>query len=181
MADELGIQIGGNIGQHDNNGIAGMNRNRNKKDDGDKYKITGDQDNTNNRRDSIASSRRGSQARKQGEQKEYPFHQIPPDPILYEKHAKAMRVFAALPEREKNKTFEVCECCGNPVNLDQIRVCSDLSELYHLGAGYALYYLFVKFAFVFLTITFCISGIYNLYTNVEGEDCEGSDFGLQRG
>jgi hypothetical protein len=44
-------------------------------------------------------------------------------------------------------------------------------ELSILGSGFPMYFEFVLFSVIMVLMTFCISGIYNLLTSIQGKDC----------
>jgi len=47
----------------------------------------------------------------------------------------------------------------------------DPIELSFLGAGYPLFFNYLKFCIKVLLISFLVSGLFNLYTNSKGGDC----------
>lgn len=107
----------------------------------------------------------------------YNYDLIPPDIGKAKIHGKARKVYARLSEAEKavlstHKTQKRCECCGNPYDLERLGICCAKSELYHLGAGFPLYFEFLGFCGVLIIIMLAISGGYNFVTNLLGEDCE---------
>lgn len=110
-----------------------------KKDDPMKIK-PGDSTGYNN--DNITSSRRGStdSTKAKREEKQYNYNLIPPNIELGQIHRRSRMVHSAISMKDQNKKRQSCECCGNPIDLDPIPLCCDMSELYHLGAGYPLYY-----------------------------------------
>ena len=97
-------------------------------------------------------------------------YKTPADLDFAAKHAKAKMIYASKP----NQNFldqDLCPCCGLPLEGSKIPVTCDLSALYHLGSGYALYFQFVKHCIIMVCLMLGISGIYNLYTNYTTGDC----------
>lgn len=97
-------------------------------------------------------------------------YKVPADLDFAQTHSKAKRVYAKNPA-DAPVSSSFCACCGLPVEGKQLPVNCELSSLYHLGSGYALYFQFTKHCIALLTIMFGISGIYNLYTNYQSGDC----------
>src|SRR5687768_14276031 len=76
----------------------------------------------------------------------YDPYQCPPDFDLAISHGKAKRVYQ-LPVSSQisgQKLLvldkELCPCCGLPKHGKLLPLRAKLSELYHLGSGYALYF-----------------------------------------
>lgn len=69
---------------------------------------------------------------------------------------------------------DFCKCCGSLLGLPKLPVCGDLKDIYHLGAGFPLYWELMKNAGVLILIMLIFSGLYDFYTNWINDDCEGS-------
>ena len=54
---------------------------------------------------------------------------------------------------------------------DQLSICCDKMDLAFLGAGFPLYYQYIFFCCLFLTIIIFVMGIYNFSSNLSGDDC----------
>ena len=102
----------------------------------------------------------------------YDEDQSPPNVELAIIHGEATKVYAAIPESEKNDKRKVCICCGNAYDLQKLSICCNKSELYHLGVGFPMYFEFVIFSGVLIVIMLAVSGVYNIVTNVLEHDCE---------
>ena len=50
-------------------------------------------------------------------------------------------------------------------------MCADIVDLGFLGTGYPLYFNFVKQCIFMLLIMFVTSSDYNLFSNLQGDDC----------
>jgi len=48
---------------------------------------------------------------------------------------------------------------------------SDLREIYHLGSGFVLFFMFIKYSIILLLLIFSISGMYNLISSGSSDDC----------
>jgi hypothetical protein len=57
------------------------------------------------------------------------------------------------------QTDMTCNCCGLPVEADVFPFCVPVSELQELGPGIPLYYWFMKYIIIILTIGFLLVGI----------------------
>ena len=66
---------------------------------------------------------------------------------------------------DESKEKEFCECCTRQINKTQFDIGCDLKELAFLGAGYVLYFEFIKFCLKFLAAVLLVSAGYNMYTN----------------
>ena len=102
----------------------------------------------------------------------YDEDQSPPNVELAMIHGEATKVYAAIPEADKNEKRKVCICCGNAYDLQKLSTCCAKSDLYHLGVGFPMYFEFVIFSGVLIVIMLAISGVYNIVTNVLEHDCE---------
>ena len=49
---------------------------------------------------------------------------------------------------------------------------ASLDKIYHLGAGFPLYFLCIQYSIGILLLLFLITGIYNIISNINGQDCE---------
>lgn len=97
----------------------------------------------------------------------------PPNISQSEQHAHARRVsipFQA--DQQKREAVDVCDCCGYPVENSQVPLCCHPKELLFLGTGFPLFFEFMKTAIGMLFMIMLISGLYNIWTNINGEDCE---------
>mmetsp|Transcript_20033 Transcript_20033/g.17109 ORF Transcript_20033/g.17109 Transcript_20033/m.17109 type:complete len:145 (+) Transcript_20033:72-506(+) len=103
--------------------------------------------------------------------KQYNPNKSPPDYKEAKKHGIAKRLYKneKLDLDDPNNEFD--PETGLPINGTKLGLCCELSELYELGSGYALYFSFLKFAMLLLTIMFAITGIYSLISNRVGDDC----------
>ena len=67
--------------------------------------------------------------------------------------------------------IKVCPCCGYSVDRIDLKLCENPMKLDYLGAGYPLFYNWLKCCIILLIILFLGSGGYNLITNYFGNDC----------
>ncbi|KAL4453973.1 hypothetical protein ABPG74_003856 [Tetrahymena malaccensis] len=91
---------------------------------------------------------------------------VPADISLAEKHGKAKKV--AKPVQDCK---EFCQCCGYPIDNQEISMFCDNEELSFLGPGIPLYFGFIKACLVLLTITALIYTIYGMILNHLGSYC----------
>ncbi|KAL4497851.1 hypothetical protein ABPG72_000606 [Tetrahymena utriculariae] len=91
---------------------------------------------------------------------------VPADIGLAEMHGKAKKV--AKPVQDCK---EFCQCCGYPIDNQEISVFCNNEELSFLGPGMPLYFGFIKASLVFLTITALIYTIYGMILNHLGSYC----------
>lgn len=104
---------------------------------------------------------------------EYNPYQKPAVLELAKKHGQAKRVYMNLTEKEmKLKHREVCACCGLSVEGDPVPLTASLDKLYHLGAGFPLYFMCIQYSVGILVLLFLITGIYNIISNAHAKDCE---------
>ena len=111
--------------------------------------------------------------------KYYDYDACPPDFGKAKVHGRARRIYAALSHIRNPKTVKVCDCCGNAYDLKRLDVSCDRADLYHLGAGFPLYFEFIVFCVVLLILILLIGGIYDFVTNMIKDDCE-NNLGLVR-
>lgn len=74
-----------------------------------------------------------------------------------------MRNFSLLPPEDMR---ESCPCCNLPLTAPKFPLCCDLRELSELGAGFPMYFYFVKNALFMLVLVLLIAGIPCLVDNV---------------
>ena len=87
-----------------------------------------------------------------------------------------MRIAEPYYPEDFDKT-EVCVCCGRWVNKKEIKLSCNMKDLYFLGSGFPLYFIFVKHTIYTLLALFMGTGFFDLITNIYGNYCEpiGSD------
>jgi len=89
---------------------------------------------------------------------------------LAKKHGKAKRIYKF--EEIDESEGRLCPCCGLPEEGGKLLpLACDPSELYHIGSGYVLYFIFFKHCIGLLVTILMISGLYNMYTNYVSKDC----------
>ncbi|KAL4444843.1 hypothetical protein ABPG74_016051 [Tetrahymena malaccensis] len=74
-------------------------------------------------------------------------------------------------QQGEKKMQEVCECCGYELKRKEIGLNVDTMELGFMGAGFPLYFNYIKYCCLMLFFLFCIQGIPNLVYNIQGEFC----------
>ncbi len=72
---------------------------------------------------------------------------------------------------ENGQRAERCECCGVQTNRKNLPLSCELHLLGHLGSGYPLYFQFLKFSFSILFMMFISSAVFNLASNILGDNC----------
>lgn len=106
----------------------------------------------------------------------YDPYQCPADLDQALVHAKAKRIYRVKDNIQHTiLKKETCPCCGFHKEGELIPLTADLSELYQLGSGYALYFKLTKYCIALLGLVLAISGIYSLVSNVSAGDCPESD------
>jgi hypothetical protein len=104
---------------------------------------------------------------------EYNPDDIPPNFALAELHAKSKRIYH-YPENFQPE--KLCPCCGLPSEGGvPFPITEDLKSVYHLGCGYALYFLMEKHCIIVLGIMFAISGLPNIITSILESECSQDD------
>jgi len=99
----------------------------------------------------------------------YDPNKSPPDFDLAKKHGKAKKVYK--PIEKEDEIREACPCCQLPLKGEQIPLSANLSELYHLGSGYPLYFQFIKYSIALLILLFIGGGMFGIITNGFGDSC----------
>jgi len=99
----------------------------------------------------------------------YDPNHCPPDFDLAIKHGNAKKVYKS--NQKKNTHPETCPCCELPLDGEKIPLKADLSELYHLGSGYPLYFQFIKYSIALLVLLFIGGGMFGIITNGFGDSC----------
>lgn len=89
-------------------------------------------------------------------------------------HGKAKKVYKyVLVENAEEEGKNVCPCCSTPIDGEKIPVSAPLSEIYHLGPGYPMYFLFIKSCIMMFSLIMILSGFFNFVTNIIADDCPG--------
>jgi len=101
----------------------------------------------------------------------YDPYRCPPNFEMAKAHGLAKRVYQPMGKRVSIIHKNVCPCCGLPKTGDLLPLKCKLSELYHLGSGYALYFKLLFYSIALLGIVFLISGFFNLVSSIEAGDC----------
>lgn len=97
---------------------------------------------------------------------------MPPDFVAAEKHWAATLVRKPFDVDEESKEqLDIDPDSGRFVNQTPFPICCGREEMAVLGSGYPLYFEFLEYCCIFMFLAFCISGFYNVYTNVQGSDC----------
>lgn len=78
--------------------------------------------------------------------------------ILAEKHRRA-RLIRKVAQAMKNPKTEKCECCGFPIDAEPFSINCSLKEIAELGAGYPLFFIFIKFLGLSFVGALCIVAI----------------------
>jgi len=100
-------------------------------------------------------------------------YQKPPDLEMAVNHGKAKRVYRPKQSQDLIPNIkEICPCCGLQIKGELIPLTASLKEMYHLGSGYVLFFLFLKYSIGLLLFILAISGIYNLVTSSRSDDCQ---------
>lgn len=67
---------------------------------------------------------------------------------------------------------EVCPCCGfSTVKGQDLNLLCNTNDLQFLGSGFPLFFNYIRYCILLLSIEFAIKGAYNLYTNWLGSYC----------
>lgn len=100
-------------------------------------------------------------------------YMIPPNWELAEDHLKALSVGKDLSSNilDANQPIKVDELSGRPVHKAPLPLTTHRKDLAFLGPAYPMYYEFVIHSLKVLVIVFLFSGIFGIYTNVNGEFC----------
>ena len=72
---------------------------------------------------------------------------------------------------------KICPCCGFQIDREEISIFASPMKLEYLGAGYPLFYNWLKCCIILLVILFIGSEGYNLITNYYGNDCKSDNNG----
>ncbi|CAD8188436.1 unnamed protein product [Paramecium octaurelia] len=72
---------------------------------------------------------------------------------------------------EEPKKPETCPCCGFEIERKEIPYCDDIKSLKFLGAGFPLFYNFLKFCILLLCLQSLVA-IFNVLSNYDGEFCQ---------
>ena len=88
-------------------------------------------------------------------------------------HGKAKRVYTnrTFDNNGEKSSNDFCPCCNLLRQGTRLPICANLSQLYHLGTGYALYFKLLKYAILLLLLIFITGGTYNALTNFTGNNC----------
>eukprot|EP00357_Protocruzia_adherens_P031247 CAMPEP_0115022088 /NCGR_PEP_ID=MMETSP0216-20121206/31305_1 /TAXON_ID=223996 /ORGANISM="Protocruzia adherens, Strain Boccale" /LENGTH=1152 /DNA_ID=CAMNT_0002394631 /DNA_START=120 /DNA_END=3578 /DNA_ORIENTATION=- len=97
---------------------------------------------------------------------------IPPDFDLAKKHGKSQEI-KKFEQWEEGADY--CPCCNFPTGGEAIGLCGHTKHFSDLGAGFPLYYQFLKYWIWMLFIGFAISGAYALSENFSSERDEIKD------
>ncbi|KAL4481493.1 hypothetical protein ABPG74_007582 [Tetrahymena malaccensis] len=105
------------------------------------------------------------------------FEKIPGDFILAEDHRKATRVGPELNEKEKRtlslgEDCNKCDCCGRNVERKPLDLNCNITDLSFLGSGFPMFFQFVKLIILYLVIILMLSGLYNIFQNEKGAECQ---------
>ena len=125
----------------------------------------------------LSSALLDSQQKLRKRVKEYNPYKIPPDIELAKQHGIARRV--CLPLRfttvRNNPHALRCPCCELPFENQQIKLSCTLERLSHLGVCFPLYFIYIKFCFIVLSICLLTAGIVNLTYDLIGSNCQTID------
>ncbi|KAL4489887.1 hypothetical protein ABPG72_010786 [Tetrahymena utriculariae] len=102
----------------------------------------------------------------------YNAYKIPPDFVKADQHRLANTVG---PEKDinqikENENIEYCECCARQIQRNQLSLKCNIYELSFLGCGFPLYFYFLKYCMVMLSLCLFICGIFNIITNIMGSE-----------
>ncbi|CAD8205212.1 unnamed protein product [Paramecium pentaurelia] len=103
--------------------------------------------------------------------------QMPCDWNVARKHALARRTAPDTKARldddddEEPKKPETCPCCGFEIERKEIPYCDDIKSLKFLGAGFPLFYNFLKFCILLLCLQSLVA-LFNILSNYHGEFCQ---------
>lgn len=100
-------------------------------------------------------------------QEYHPFR-IPANINMAVEHGQAQRIYK---HASRNSLTRMCPCCGLPVKGESISLMANLSELYMLGSGYALYFKLIKYCIALLMLIFIFTGFFSTFTNVIAGNC----------
>ncbi|EGR27621.1 hypothetical protein IMG5_192990, partial [Ichthyophthirius multifiliis] len=98
----------------------------------------------------------------------YDFLKIPPDWELAKIHAKSRET---KPENGGQNVQEICQCCGYELNRTKISLMINQKELGFLGAGFPLFYNYLKYCIIMLLSLLLVQGIPNMIINGRGNFC----------
>ena len=62
----------------------------------------------------------------------------------------------------------ICPCCSYRIEREPIGICDSEINLDFLGAGYPLFYNWMRYCIYILAIFFLSSGVFNLFSNFYG-------------
>jgi len=67
---------------------------------------------------------------------------------------------------------ESCPCCNRKIERKQLSIGFTPKDISFLGAGYPLYFVYLKYCVFILLLTFMTSGAFNLLSNIlSGKNC----------
>ena len=76
-------------------------------------------------------------------------------------------------ERSSGETKRTCRCCGYQIERTNLPISCNLEDLKFLGSGFPLFYNYVKYCLLILTVLFLTTSVYNIVTNVAyGHFCQ---------
>lgn len=79
-------------------------------------------------------------------------------------------------DRFSGETKKTCRCCGYQIERENLPISCNLDELKFLGSGFPLFYNYIKYCLLILSVLFLTTSIYNIVTNaVYGHFCQPSD------
>lgn len=75
------------------------------------------------------------------------------------------------PDEEELEDAEIDPDSGKFVKQKKFPICCKKTDFKSLGSGYPLYFEFIEYCCIFLFLAITVAGFYNIYTNLQGGDC----------
>ena len=87
------------------------------------------------------------------------------------RHAQSRRVGKEASSVDKELVVTICPCCGYEVERLDLNFFGSVDQLSFLGAGFPLFYNYVKYCIMILFLQILIASGYDLWTNIYGNYC----------
>lgn len=86
-------------------------------------------------------------------------------------------VHSGMPKVTKNPTDnqKMCGCCFKQEGLRELDLGCNLKELSVFGSGFTMFFQVLTYCIYILTVQFFTSGLFNLVSNIVGDECLTSD------